>query len=1232
VDPGRARDALNLDPSTTSAPPPPIPAPPPPDPTGPSIIAQEAAAHADDRIAFTPGAQVTVPFVPRVDDGWVVGGGAPKTLPAGAASGRAMAASRQGTVWTPSSRAPQAGDQTTISDALRPVDGPSLSPGEAFSGNSTSAVVRTTDPVAPSAGTGLRRQVFGFLPYWELSSSSTTLHYEVLSTIAYFGVGAKANGDLIKHNADGSTSVGWSGWTSSRLTSIINAAHRSHARVVLTVQAFAWSSTQAASQSALLGSPSARLNLARQIAAAVRDRGADGVNLDFEPIVSGRADEFTAFVRTLRGELDAIARGYQLTFDTTGYIGNYPIEDATAPGGADAIFVMGYDYRTASASAAGSVAPLGGPAYDLTDTALAYLARVPASKLILGIPYYGRAWSTTSDAPNATTQSGIKYGPSVPVNYDDVVDLAQHHGRRYDTTEQSAWFAYQRQNCSASSGCVTSWREVYYDDAQSLRAKYDMIDRLGLRGAGIWALGYDGTRPELYRALADKFLHDTTAPETGISILAPQQGDEGFAVGWSAVDWSGIRNYDVQVSADGGPWTAWLTRSTGTSAVYLGHDGHAYAFRARATDAKGNVGAWDIATLPSTTSALTAGGFATVSVDTLSVRGRPTTAGSIVDRLTTGDIVALTDGPVSADGYTWYQITGPLTTWGPTVPVWNGNWIAVRGSGSTYATARMAPNSTVVQAGISGLSFGDRGAQSLGPAPSAVAARTFSPNGDGSRDTLAMRWQNHVALDSLALNVLGADGSVAGTVPVAAVATGAQTWTWDGKVGGVALPDGRYMVQLVGKAGATTYASPSARPATPEQTALFGVTIDTVAPTMTAASVSPRAFSPNGDDRLESVAIKASGATGASSWRFTAAPLKADGPGAPVRTIAGSGAAPKLNWDGRTDAGTVAGDGTYRLTIAVLDDAGNAATRTFDVVLDTTPPAVTVASSPTAFSPDGDGTADRTKVAWTNGDSLAAVVTISRGTKVVRTFTTKAATAGTFAWDGRDRTGRPVADGAYTVRIVSSDAVGNRGVAAVAVTVDRSAGFLRWSPIAFDPQDGDALARSARVTFRLGRTATTTLAIVDGSGAVVRTIWADRRLPAGTFGWSWDGRNGLKASIAPGTYSAVLTATSDLGTSTLRRAIVVDAFVVSSSATTLSAGQVLTVAFTTVEPLKSRPVVTFTQPGAAPVKQAATLVSTGRYTVSFTVAAGTAGDATLQVAARDAAGGLNVSTRTLAVR
>jgi hypothetical protein len=185
----------------------------------------------------------------------------------------------------------------------------------------------------PIDATAVRREVFGFLPYWELNSSSTRLDFRKLSTIAYFGVGANADGTLQKRNADGSLTVGWSGWTSSRMTNLITTAHRQRTRVVLTVQSFAWTSGQLSRQKQLLGSATARARLARQIAAAVRDRGADGVNLDFEPLASGYADEFTALVRRVRTELTNVAGGYQLTFDTTGFIGNYPIEAATARGG-----------------------------------------------------------------------------------------------------------------------------------------------------------------------------------------------------------------------------------------------------------------------------------------------------------------------------------------------------------------------------------------------------------------------------------------------------------------------------------------------------------------------------------------------------------------------------------------------------------------------------------------------------------------------------------------------------------------------------------------------------------------------------------------------------------------------------------------------------------------------------------------------------------------------------------
>ena len=520
----------------------------------PTIQYEEAVAHAGDRIAFAPGERVTVGFQPRDSDRWAVGGGTSKALPAGRLTGKAMRDVAVGAdpapstiptepalpdpapstpadsapsatpdplpsvVPTPSDPTPSATELAppdplpipTPTDPTPPADAPIIDPAATIHADLAAAV----DPG------GLRREVFGFLPYWELTDSSTRLDWEKLSTIAYFGVGAAANGDLQVKNSDGSTTVGWSGWTSSKMTSVINAAHASGTRVVLTVQSFAWSSGQVTRQKALLGSATSRLNLARQIVAAVRDRGADGVNLDFEPIVSGYGDEFTALVRTLRAEMNKVAKGYQLTFDTTGWIGNYPIETATAAGGADAVVIMGYDYRNGSSNPVGSVAPIGGPTYDITDTVKAYVARVPASKLILGVPYYGRAWSTDTNGLHAANISGAKYGASTTVVYSTARQYAIDHGRQWDPTEGVAWTAYKRENCTSTYGCVTPWRQLYYDDAQALGAKYDLINRYGLRGVGIWALGYDGTQPELYSLLKAKFITDTIPPKISASTIS----------------------------------------------------------------------------------------------------------------------------------------------------------------------------------------------------------------------------------------------------------------------------------------------------------------------------------------------------------------------------------------------------------------------------------------------------------------------------------------------------------------------------------------------------------------------------------------------------------------------------------------------------------------------------------------------------------------------------------------
>jgi spore germination protein YaaH len=766
----------------------------------PGVHYEDWLRHADDAIPFEPGGRVTVPFRPRAGDRARVGGGRPRALPAGRASGHQMAATPQGQAWAP------------VPGALdAPVDAPIVDPGSVVDAEPSGWTTTTATPPATDAAAGLRKEVFGFLPYWEVSDTSTTLDYDVLSTIAYFGVGADRYGNLVKRDADGSVSTGWGGWTSTRLTSIIDAAHRHGTRVVLTVQAFAWTDLQQAHQAALLGSPAARTNLARQAVAAVRDRGADGINLDFEPIVSGYADEFTALVREIRTGLDAVAPGYQLTFDTTGWIGNYPIEAATAPGGADAIFVMGYDYRTASATRAGSIAPLRNAGYDIVDTLDAYLARVSGDKLILGVPYYGRAWSTTSDALNATTQTGEKYGYSSAVIYTTAVEYLAEHGRRYDAAEDVAWTAYRRQNCTSTYGCVTSWRELYIDDVTALKAKYDLVNRRGLRGVGIWALGYDGTRTELYAALAAKFLDDTTPPRAGVRPLEPVARIEGVGVAWTGADETGVVSYDVQVARDGGAWTDWLTGTTATTDRFPAASGHRYAFRVRARDSHGNVSAWDIATTDAAPSTIAVGGFVRVGIDGLARRSSADTSATKVGELRTGDLLQVTGGPVAADGYTWWRLSGPLSAWGPVEELGDETWSAAGTASTTYLAPRQAPNVTVVDAAIAGLRFG---------------ATTFSPNGDGTADRLRVSWTNDRAFDAMTLLVHRPDGTLVGRHALGAQAAGDRTVFWDGRADDGPVADGDVVLTLTGTAGPATYMAPAPAPLPASLATAYQVTID----------------------------------------------------------------------------------------------------------------------------------------------------------------------------------------------------------------------------------------------------------------------------------------------------------------------------------------------------------------------------------------------------------------------
>jgi hypothetical protein len=82
---------------------------------------------------------------------------------------------------------------------------------------------------------------------------------------------------------------------------------------------------------------------------------------------------------------------------------------------------------------------------------------------------------------------------------------------------------------------------------------------------------------------------DKTPPTSHVTALPGTELCTNFTVQWSGTDiGSGIANYTIYVSDNGGAFTAWQTNTTSTSAVYNGQVGHTYGLYSIARDLVGN--------------------------------------------------------------------------------------------------------------------------------------------------------------------------------------------------------------------------------------------------------------------------------------------------------------------------------------------------------------------------------------------------------------------------------------------------------------------------------------------------------------------------------------------------------------------------------------------------------------------------------------------------------------------
>lgn len=339
-----------------------------------------------------------------------------------------------------------------------------------------------------SRACNLTKRVYGWHPYWS-AGLEANYDWNGLTDLCYFSYEVNsANGNAI-------TTHNWS------TTSVVTTAQANGVNVTLCATLFSGHTT-------FFSSATSQQTLITNLINLVSARGAKGVNIDFEGMGASHRTAFTNFMIDLCNQMHAAIPGSEVSICLYAVDWSNVFDMAAMDPYVDLFIIMGYDYYWSGSTTAGPESPLynfqTSYNYTLTKTITFYLNQgTTDSKLLLGLPWYGREWGTTlSTIPSATSGVGTS-----SVTYATMRNNASgNYGTRaWDPVSYSTYFP------SVRGG--NNW-QAFIDDEYSLRKRFDMVNQRGIGGIGIWALGYDDGYSDLWNLIADKFTDCAIVPCT----------------------------------------------------------------------------------------------------------------------------------------------------------------------------------------------------------------------------------------------------------------------------------------------------------------------------------------------------------------------------------------------------------------------------------------------------------------------------------------------------------------------------------------------------------------------------------------------------------------------------------------------------------------------------------------------------------------------------------------------
>lgn len=255
---------------------------------------------------------------------------------------------------------------------------------------------------------------------------------------------------------------------------MIDAAIAKNVTPMLTLTNF--SSTEAGSNLShvILSSAELRKKVIDNTLQVMQEKGYKVLNVDFENVLPADRENYNTFLQlavdTLhpKGFLVSTALAPKTSAAQAGTL--YEAHDYEAHGRiADFVILMTYEwgYRLGPPQA---ISPIN----EMRKVVEYALSVIPADKIFLGFQIYARDWLL----PHVKGQEAETFSSQEALN------RARKYGAtiQYDRTAQSPYFRYvdeQGRN-----------HEVWFEDARSAQAKFDMTKQYKLRGISYWALGF----------------------------------------------------------------------------------------------------------------------------------------------------------------------------------------------------------------------------------------------------------------------------------------------------------------------------------------------------------------------------------------------------------------------------------------------------------------------------------------------------------------------------------------------------------------------------------------------------------------------------------------------------------------------------------------------------------------------------------------------------------------------